>query len=168
MHNHVTYRLAQTLRDGGISCVRFNFRGVGRSTGKYDEGVGEIDDARTALDWAAAQQPGVPLWLAGFSFGARTALQLALRERRVEKVFAVGLAVDIFDLNFVTGLQQPAAFVHSDQDEYGKLDSIRALLARVPAKHELFVVPEADHLCTGRLDAFSAVAKQAFDWLIAA
>src|SRR5207302_6871174 len=58
MHNHVTYRLAQTFRDGGISCVRFNFRGVGRSTGEHDEGVGEIDDARAALDWVAAQAPG--------------------------------------------------------------------------------------------------------------
>jgi alpha/beta superfamily hydrolase len=130
--------------------------------------VGEIDDARTMLDWVAQQEPGVPLWLSGFSFGARTALQLALRDSRVEKVLAVGLAVDVFDLTFLTGLRQPTAFIHSDHDEYGKLPSIRALLDRVPAKHELFVVPDADHLCNGRLDAFSAAAKDAFDWLAAA
>lgn len=165
MHNHVTYRLAQTFRDNGVSCVRFNFRGVGRTTGTHDGGVGEMDDARIALDWVAKEQPGVPLWLGGFSFGARTALQLALRDSRVEKVLAVGLAVDVFDLTFVTGLTQTSAFIHSDTDEYGKLDNIRALLARVPAKHALFVVPNADHLCNGRLDAFSGAAKQAFDWL---
>ena len=165
MHNHVTYRLAQTLRDGGVSCVRFNFRGVGRSTGDHDEGRGELDDARAALDWVALQEPGVPLWLGGFSFGCRTALALALADARVEKVLAVGLAVDIFDVGFVTGLQQPTAFVHSDRDEYGKLENLRALLARVPAKHALFVVPDADHLCNGRLDAFSEAAKAAFDWL---
>lgn len=168
MHNHVTYRIAQTFRDNGISCVRFNFRGVGRSTGTHDGGVGEIEDARAALDWVAEQEPKVPLWLGGFSFGCRTALQLALRDQRVEKILAVGLAVDVFDLTFVTGLKQPTAFVHSDTDEYGKLENIRALLTRVPAKHELFVVPNADHLCNGRLDEFSAVAKQAFDWLAAA
>lgn len=168
MHNHVTYRLAQTFRDNGVSCVRFNFRGVGRSTGKHDEGVGEIEDARAALDWVANEAPGLPLWLGGFSFGSRTALQLALRDQRVEKVLAVGLAVDIFDLTFVTGLKQPTAFVHSDTDEYGKLENIRALLTRVPAKHELFVVKDADHLCNGRLDEFSAVAKKAFDWLVTA
>ena len=168
MHNHVTYRLAQTFRDNGVSCVRFNFRGVGRTTGTHDGGVGEIDDARVALDWVAAQEPGVPLWLGGFSFGCRTALQLAVRDPRVEKVLAVGLAVDIFDLTFVTGLRQPTAFVHSARDEYGKLENLRALLTRVPAKHELFVVPDADHLCNGRLDEFSGAAKQAFDWLVAA
>lgn len=166
MHNHVTYRLAQTFRDGGVSTLRFNFRGVGRSSGKYDEGVGELEDARAALDWIASQEPGLPLWLGGFSFGARTALQLALREQRVERVLAVGLAVDVFDLTFVTGLRQPTAFVHSDTDEYGKLDSIRGLLSRVQAPHELFVVPNADHLCNGRLDAFSATAQQAFEWLV--
>ena len=168
MHNHVTYRIAQTFRDNGVSCVRFNFRGVGRSTGVHDGGVGEIEDARAALDWLAAQEPGVPLWLGGFSFGARTALQLALRDQRVEKILAVGLAVDIFDLSFVTGLEQPTAFVHSDQDEYGKLENVRALLTKVPAKHALFVVPGADHLCNGRLDEFSVAAKQAFDWLVTA
>ncbi len=167
MHNHVTYRLAQAFRDGGVSCVRFNFRGVGRSSGVHDEGVGEIDDARAMLDWVARQEPGLPLWLGGFSFGARAALQLALRDRRVEKVLAVGLAVDVFDLSFVTGLRQPAAFIHSDHDEYGKLEHVEALLAKVQSKHALFVVPDADHLCNGRLDAFSAAAKSAFDWLAA-
>ena len=168
MHNHVTYRLAQTFRDNGVSCVRFNFRGVGRSTGTHDQGAGEIDDARAALDWLAKEEPLVPLWLGGFSFGARTSLQLALREQRVEKILAVGLAVDIFDLNFITGLRQPTAFVHADQDEYGKLENIRSLLTRVPATHELFVVPGADHLCNGKLEEFSKAAKQAFDWLAAA
>ena len=165
MHNHVTYRLAQTFRDNGVSCLRFNFRGVGRTTGTHDEGVGEMEDARIALDWVAKEEPGVPLWLGGFSFGARTALQLALKDQRVEKVLAVGLAVDVFDLTFLTRLEQTTAFIHSDTDEYGKLDSIRALLTRVPAKHALFVVPNADHLCNGRLEAFSEAAKQAFDWL---
>lgn len=169
MHNHVTYRLAQTFRDHGVSVVRFNFRGVGRSTGTHDGGVGEIDDARAALDWVAAQEPGLPLWLGGFSFGCRTAIQLALRERqRVQKILAVGLAVDIFDLTFITGLQQPTAFVHATQDEYGKLENLQALLTRVPAKHALFTVEGADHLCNGKLDEFSAAAKQAFEWLEAA
>ena len=168
MNNHVTYRLAKTFRDNGVSCVRFNFRGVGRSTGTHDDGIGEIDDAAAALEWVAAQQPGLPLWLGGFSFGCRTALQLALREPRVEKILAVGLAVDIFDLSFVTRLQQPTAFVHSDTDEYGKLENLRALLAKVPAKHQLFVVPNADHLCTGRLDELSTAAQRAFDWLVTA
>src|SRR4051812_45958199 len=84
MHNHVTYRLAQAWRDGGVSCLRFNFRGVGRSTGAYDEGRGEIDDAQAAFSWVAEQAPNVPLYASGFSFGSRTALALALKEPRIE------------------------------------------------------------------------------------
>src|SRR6187549_1533957 len=91
MHNHVTYRLAQAWRDANVACVRFNFRGVGRSTGAHDEGRGEIDDARAALDWVAAQTPDVPLYASGFSFGARTALQLSRRDTRVQKVLVVGV-----------------------------------------------------------------------------
>ena len=165
MHNHVTYRLAQAWRDAGVSCVRFNFRGVGRSTGNHDQGRGEVDDALAALDWLAAEVPGVPLYASGFSFGSRTALKLSTQEARVQKVLAVGVAVDMFDMKFITGLEQPAAFIHADTDEYGKLENVRALLAQVKAKHELFVVTDSDHLCTGRLDAFSEQAKKAVSWL---
>jgi fermentation-respiration switch protein FrsA (DUF1100 family) len=91
--------------------------------------------------------------------------KLALKDARIRKVLAVGLAGDVFDLGFVAGLKQPTAFVHADRDEYGKLENIEALIAQVQAPHRLFVVPDSDHLCTGRLDAFGMAAKQAFEWL---
>ncbi len=166
MHNHVTYRIAQAWRDASVSCVRFNFRGVGRSTGEYDHGQGEVDDAAAALEFIAAQTPGVPLYASGFSFGSRTALKLSLKEPRIQKILAVGVAVDLFDMEFITEIEKPIAFIHSDTDEYGKLENVRALLKRLKAKHELFVVPQADHLCTGRLDAFSEQAKAAVAWLM--
>jgi len=77
-------------------------------------------------------------------------------------------SVDLFDMQFVTALTQPTAFIHAANDEYGKLENLRALLAQVKAKHELFVVPESDHLCTGRLDAFSEAARAAVGWVLAA
>jgi alpha/beta superfamily hydrolase len=166
MHNHVTYRVAQAWRDALVSSVRFNFRGVGRSTGKHDDGLGEVDDARAALDFAAKENPGVPLYGSGFSFGCRTILQLALAEPRIERVLAVGLAVDLFDVEFVVDLQQKVAFIHGDRDEYGKLEKLNALRARMKNEHQLFVVPDCDHLATGRLEAFSAVAREAVAWLL--
>jgi alpha/beta superfamily hydrolase len=168
MHNHVTYRLAQAWRDAQVACVRFNFRGVGRSTGKHDEGRGEVDDAGAALDFIAAQTPDVPLYASGFSFGSRTALKLGLSEPRVQKLLAVGVAVDLFDMKFITELEQPIAFVHAEHDEYGKLENLKALLRQLKAKHELFVVPGSDHLANGRLDAFSEAAKAAVAWLLKA
>ena len=166
MHNHLAYRTAQAFRDAGVTALRFNFRGVGRSTGVHDQGVGEIDDAQAALDYLASVSPGLPLYLAGFSFGSRVALKLALRDERVEKVLAIGMAVDLFDFHFLTALTKPKAFIHADTDEYGSLASIDALLAQVPPPKRLFVVQNCTHLAPGRLDAFSAVAREAVDWLV--
>lgn len=168
MHNHVTYRLAQAFRDAGVSALRFNFRGVGRSTGQYDEGRGEVDDAQAALDWLEGQHPGVPLYAAGFSFGSRVALKLAARDGRVAKVMAVGMAVSMFDFDFVTALDKPKAFVHAEHDEYGTLEDVRRLVGRCSEPKRLFVVPDSTHLATGRLEAFSSVAAQAVEWLLSA
>lgn len=167
MHNHVTYRLARAFRDWHVSALRFNYRGVGRSTGAYDEGRGEVDDAGAGLDYLAQQHPGVPLYAAGFSFGARVALKLSARDERVRKVLAVGLAVDLFDFGFVESLAKPKAVIQSDRDEYGNLAKVEALVKRWPPPKELFTVPQADHLCTGRLEAFEATAGRAVDWLLA-
>lgn len=167
MHNHVTYRLARAFRDQRVSALRFNFRGVGRSTGTYDEGRGEVGDAEAALDFLAEQHPHVPLYAAGFSFGSRVALQLAVGDRRVQKVLAAGLATDLFDFSLVKRLEKPKAFIQSERDEYGSLEKVRALMAELPPPKELFVVREADHLCTGRLDAFEAAAAEAVSWLLA-
>jgi alpha/beta superfamily hydrolase len=166
MHNHVTYRIAAAFRDAGVSTVRFNFRGVGRSEGAHDQGVGEVDDAKAALDFLERDNPGVPLLASGFSFGSRAALRLALRDARVSKVLAVGLAVGIMDFEFVAELQKPLAVIHSDRDEFGSLEKVRALLARVRGPSRLFVLADADHLCTGRLDAFEEVAREAVGWLL--
>lgn len=168
MHNNVTYRLAQAFRDAKVSALRFNFRGVGRSTGRYDEGRGEVDDARSALDWLERQHPGVPLYAAGFSFGSYVALRLAERDRRVAKVMAVGVPVSMFDFGFVAALDKPKAFVQAEYDEYGPLEEVRRLVERCSEPKRLFVVPGATHLAHGRLDAFSAVAAQAVEWLLSA
>jgi uncharacterized protein len=166
MHNHVTYRIAQAWREAQVSALRFNFRGVGRSTGTHDEGRGEVDDARAALDWAAQETPGVPLYGSGFSFGCRTILQLALQDARIERVLAVGLAVDLFDVEFVAQLKQKVAFVHADRDEYGTLDQLNLLRAKMRAENQLFVVSNCTHLATGRLEAMSTALTEATRWLL--
>jgi len=66
MTNKVTYILARAFNDLGALSLRFNFRGVGKSAGHYDDGRGETDDALAALDWLSAQHPDLPLWLGGF------------------------------------------------------------------------------------------------------
>jgi alpha/beta superfamily hydrolase len=166
MHNHVTYRIARAFQQQHVSALRFNFRGVGRSTGTYDEGRGELEDALVALDFLEKQYPDTPLLAAGFSFGARIALQLAAADARVKKALAAGLALNIFDYGFVKEIHKPLAFIQSENDEYAALPKVEALIAQVPPPRRLFVVPQSDHLCTGRLKELEELATRAVRWLL--
>ena len=165
LHNTVTYRVAAAFRAEGYSVLRFNFRGVGTSTGAYDSGPGELEDARTALDWLERQVPDVPLAVAGFSFGARTALELAAVEPRVARVLAVGMATRLFDLSVAESLHQPVAIIQSLKDEFASVEDVRALVARIPHAR-LFELPEADHLVTGKQAEFDAICARAVHWLL--
>ena len=167
MNNNVVYRMAKALEDNGTAVLRFNFRGVGRSTGTYGHGVGEAEDARAALDFMAARHPGVPLWLAGFSFGARVATAVGVTDPRVSKLLAVGLAVRMFDLRFLEGARddKPLAVVQAAQDEYGERGEIEAFVAKVPPPTRLWIVETATHLFPGRLDALEAALTEAIGWL---
>src|SRR5262245_13610982 len=80
MHNNVVFRIARALQSCGLAVLRFNFRGAGASAGEHDGQGGEVEDARAALDHLASAHPGIPLWAAGFSFGARMAAALAMDE----------------------------------------------------------------------------------------
>src|SRR5919109_4872079 len=80
MHNKVVYATHQAFAQKGFSVLRFNFRGVGRSQGKFDRGEGELSDAAAALDWLQTWNPNAPqCWIAGFSFGAWIGMQLLMR-----------------------------------------------------------------------------------------
>src|SRR5690349_24273205 len=78
MHNKVVFRAASALNDAGLITLRINFRGVGQSTGQHDEGRGERDDVRAALDYLAAKYPPLSITLCGFSFGARVGLEVGM------------------------------------------------------------------------------------------
>lgn len=167
MNNNVVYRVARALAGRRTAVLRFNFRGVGRSTGAYGGGVGEVDDARAALDFMAARHPGLPLWQAGFSFGARVGLQAGLNDQRVSRLLAIGLAVRVFDLSFLEGPRRglPLAVVQAANDEYGDRAEIEAFVARLAPPVRLWIVDDATHLFPGRLDELEKTAGEAIEWL---
>src|SRR6476469_7907616 len=86
MHNKVVFRAAAALNDAGLITLRFNFRGVGQSTGDHDEGRGERADALAGLDYLAANYPGQEITLCGFSFGARVGLEVGMTDDRVKRM----------------------------------------------------------------------------------
>src|SRR5512138_1985506 len=89
MHTKAVFQGAKGLVRAGCAVLRFNFRGVGRSAGEFDRGEGEMDDFKAALDYMAARYPGLPLWAAGFSFGAWVALEVGAMDDRVTALIGV-------------------------------------------------------------------------------
>lgn len=153
MHFKVIFRAAKALQSQGVAVVRFNFRGVGRSEGIHDNGVGEQDDARAALSEMERRFPGVPLVLGGFSFGSAMAAKVAASDSRVKAVLVLGFPVTrIGNTADLAHIRQPTLFVQGSEDEFGPGHSIRKVVAALPGPHTLQVIEGADHFFAGRLD----------------
>ena len=165
MNNNVVYRAAKALADGGVATLRFNFRGVGASTGRHDGGAGEEDDARAALDVLAQLHPGLPLWMAGFSFGARVGLTVGARDARIERLLGIGLALSMFDYSFLNACEKPKAVIQAANDEYGARAAVEGAVALMAAPKRLWIVDDATHLFPQHLAQLEAAAQEATAWL---
>jgi len=117
MRNKVVYWMARSFENAGCAVLRFNFRGVEQSEGRWDHGRGEADDAAASLDWLHRQHPEAPLWLAGFSFGAYAGLKAARNDARIERMFTVAPAVHKRSFDFMAGETRPVTVVAASADE---------------------------------------------------
>ncbi|HUR98925.1 MAG TPA: alpha/beta fold hydrolase [Pyrinomonadaceae bacterium] len=132
MHNKVVFRAAAGLVDAGLVTLRFNFRGVGASTGVHTEIPGGQADVRDALDYLANEYPGEPITLAGFSFGSRTGTEVGMADQRVVRLISIGTPVDKYgDYEFLTAVRKPILFVHGDKDEFGAVENVRKLYEEI-------------------------------------
>jgi alpha/beta superfamily hydrolase len=154
MHNKVVFRAAAALNDAGLVALRINFRGVGQSTGTHDEGRGEREDARAGLDYLAANYPGEEITLCGFSFGARVGLEVGINDDRVSRLISIGTPVDKYDFSFLEQCRKPILFVQGDRDEFGDVERLRSLVAKVSthAPAELRVIKGAGHFFDDQLE----------------
>ncbi len=152
MHNKVVYRLARGLRRSGAAVLRFNFRGVGRSQGAHDHGVGEVDDARIALDELRARFPGMPYALAGFSFGSRIILRMGCAAGDASLLIAAGFPAAHGDAAFLESCPSPKAFIQSTCDEFAPVPQMEALFERIAEPKQLVWIDAQDHFFQGSLD----------------
>ena len=160
MHNKVVYRLARGLRKTGCVVLRFNYRGVNLSEGTYDGGVGETEDARTALHELQRRYPDLPVLVSGFSFGSRIALRLAAEEALVERVIAVGFPTTYPNRDYVYDVKVPKYFVHSTNDEFGPRQELQEFFDSLPEPKRLDWVEAEDHFCKGNLGGLEAVIER--------
>lgn len=165
MHNKVVFRAAAGLVDAGLITLRFNFRGVGASTGVHNEIEGGIEDVRDALNYLAESYPGQPVTLAGFSFGARTGMAVGADDDRVVRLISIGTPVDKYgDFDFLTAVRKPILFVHGDNDEFGAIGNLRELYNKVAENTdaELVVFSNCGHFFDEYLNELREAIK---DWV---
>jgi alpha/beta superfamily hydrolase len=167
MHNKVVFRAARALNDAGATTLRINFRGVGLSTGEHTGARGgEQEDASLALDYLDANYPGLPVFLAGFSFGARVGLEVGTRDPRVRHLIGVGTPAGIrerdYDFSFLSECRKPLLLVQGDRDEFGSVAELRALAARLPpeAQVRVEIIPGAGHFFDEQLEELRRVIAE--------
>lgn len=152
MHTRGVFQSAKALTRIGCVVLRFNFRGVGTSPGAFDNGIGEVDDFRAALNEMHDRYPALPLWAAGFSFGAWVALETGATDPRVSALIGIAPPVKGHGLEFVHTIDcaKPKFFLQGDLDELCLLRDLRTFYARLPEPKDLIVIDGADHLFEGR------------------
>ena len=154
MHNKVVYRIARGLRRAGAVVLRFNYRGVNLSEGKYDDGIGETEDARAALAVLRSRYPGLPFSLAGFSFGSRIILKLGCETPGVSQLIAVGFPANSAESHGLGQCPVPRVFVASTHDEFSSVPAMVAYFAALEEPKELIWIEAPDHFFSGALDEF--------------
>lgn len=162
MTNKVVYSIARACNEAGAPTVRFNYRGVGASTGSYDEGNGETDDALAVLDWVAQRYPGARLWLGGFSFGGAVAIRAAA-VRDVARLVTVAPAIRRIKVDERSLPQCPWLIVQGDRDELVDPNDIQHWAQSLPESPRLAMLNGVEHFFHGRLNELRQVVVQ---WLI--
>jgi hypothetical protein len=154
MHNKVVYHAMKTLHSFGFPVLRFNFRGAGLSEGQHDQGRGEVEDVRAALNWLDSQFR-LPILFCGFSFGAATGLRASYDDDRVVGLISLGTPVAVegraYTYQFLQDCTKPKLFVSGANDQFSPQANLRSLYEMVPGPKELVLEEGADHFFEGHL-----------------
>ncbi len=165
MNNKVVYRLFDTFAANGFSAMRFNFRGVGKSHGVFEHGLGELIDATTALDWMQNTLPNVSqFWIAGFSFGAWIGLQLVMRRPEVKGFIMVSPPANSYDFSFLTPCPVGGCIIQGREDKVVPEPAVEKLVMQISNQPNIRinynVVEGADHFFHNKLDDLTVIVDR--------
>lgn len=168
LHNKVVFHTMKALHSFGFPVLRFNFRGTGLSQGEHDQGNGEVEDVRAALDWLNHEYR-LPMVFAGFSFGAAVGLRAVSSDDRVKALIAVGTPVApvasgeeeprVYSFEFLRDCAKPKLFVSGARDQFGPKAQLEALVASMPEPKRLVLIEGGDHFFEGRLHELRAAIE---------
>jgi hypothetical protein len=160
MNNKIVFALYQIFVRRGFSTLRFNFRGVGRSQGRFDRGEGELSDAAAALDWLQTVNASASsCWVAGFSFGAWIAMQLLMRRPEIEGFIAIAPPADQHDFSFLAPCPSSGLILQGERDEVVPTQPVAKLATKlshqrgIEVRHQL--IPGANHYFHNRIEALA-------------
>lgn len=140
MNNKVVYNLHYTFHRMGFTVLRFNFRGVGRSQGEYDQGIGELSDAASALDYLQSMnQNAKHCWVAGFSFGAWIGMQLLMRRPEITGFISVAPPANMYDFSFLAPCPSSGLIIHGDADRIVPMEDVEKLSAKLKAQRGITI-----------------------------
>ena len=159
LHNKVVHRVAAVLHELGATVLRFNFRGVGKSAGVYDQGMGELEDARAALAWLRMRHSGARVTLAGFSFGAWVAARLAASEARIERVILVAPPVSTADFSVLATSPVPKLVIQGTRDDLAPAAALEAAFPGWADPKTLVRVEGATHFFDRQLAALGDAVR---------
>ena len=143
MNNKVVYNLHYAFYNIGFTCLRFNFRGVGRSQGEYDQGVGELADAAAALDYLQAMNPNAKhCWVAGFSFGAWIGMQLLMRRPEIGGFISVAPPANMYDFSFLAPCPSSGLIINGTADRVVPPVEIEGLVEKLQQQKGITITHE--------------------------
>ena len=165
MNHKIVYHLFHTFARAGFSVLRFNFRGVGRSQGSFDNGAGELADAAAALDWMQSFHPNPSkCWVTGFSFGAWLAMQLLMRRPEIDSFIAVAPPANIYDFSFLAPCPSAGLMLHGASDNTVPPEEVSKLTDKLIAQRGLPIkfqtIAGANHFFEGKLDELIKASEE--------
>ncbi|MBR1904068.1 MAG: alpha/beta hydrolase [Alphaproteobacteria bacterium] len=165
MNNKVVYSLFSCFKDLGFSVLRFNFRGVGRSQGQFNEGIGELSDATIALDWLQNMNPDAKLCLiAGYSLGAWIGFQLLMRRPDINNFIAVTPPANEKDFTFLAPCPTSGLIVQGGRDEIVNPQEVERMARRLNQQRHVEIdfamIEDGDHMYNDHLKDLYKVTGQ--------
>lgn len=165
MNNKVVYSLFSCFKDLGFSVLRFNFRGVGRSQGQFENGAGELSDATMALDWLQNMNPDAKqCWIAGYSFGAWIGLQLLMRRPDINNFIAVTPPANERDFSFLAPCPASGLIIQGGRDEITAPSMVEAMARRLNNQRHVEIdfamIEDGDHMYNNHLKDLYKVSGQ--------
>jgi alpha/beta superfamily hydrolase len=161
LNNKVVHRVASTLHELGAAVLRFNFRGVGKSAGAYDQGVGELEDARASLHWLRARYPQAGATLAGFSFGSWVAARLAASEPAIERLILVAPPAATSDFTALATCPVPKLILQGTRDDLAPLAAVEQAFPDWAAPKSLVRIEGGTHFFDRQLASLAEALRAA-------